>query len=565
MCMKYVLITGGVISGLGKGLVTSSVGVLLKSAGLNVTAIKIDPYLNVDAGTMGPYEHGEVFVLEDGGEVDLDLGNYERFLSLKLTKHNNITGGKIFRDILYKERNGYYLGKTVQFVPHFSESVIEWIEKYSKISTDPESRNSPDVCLIELGGTIGDIESLSFVEALSQLRNKYGNDNFCHLHVSLFPVLEFTGEQKTKPTQQSVKEIRSLGLCPDFLIGRSPIKLKETTINKIASRCYMKPENIISCPNVKNLYEIPKILSEQNLPHLLLSKMNFPTSRKVLSGTYWSSWLNVIESVKSNSESHDFITIAIIAKYSGLKDSYSSLIKALTHTTIHTGISYKLRWICAEESEVNEKLKDIDGIIIPGGFGFRGINGKISAAKYARENKIPFLGICLGLQIAAIEFARNVLDIKNASSAEFNNNSHTHIISPISDHINNQTSDAATIAGSGTMRLGSQDSFKIKKRTTTLQTKLASLYTNDKIQERYRHRYHINPKYLDIFNANKFFTTIGHYNNGELRCDAIELIDHPYYVGVQFHPEFKSTPIKPSPAFIGLFEAIKKRKYKQVY
>ena len=541
--MKYILTTGGVMSGLGKGMTTSAVGVLMKSAGYNVTAIKIDPYLNIDAGTMSPFEHGEVFVLNDGGEVDLDLGNYERYLNLELKKENNITGGKIFNLILEKERKGEYLGKTVQYVPHFSNEVIEWILNVSKINTDPKFKKSPDICLIELGGTIGDIESMPFIEALSQLRMKVGENNFCHLHVTLIPTVNIGGEQKTKPTQRSIRDVRELGLNPNFLICRCKTSLDEDIKDKIASRCYMKKENIISCENQSNLYELPILLKNQKLDFKILDLLKLPQNKIDTNDIkYWDKWIKLVKKSKKARKSHIKVKIGIVGKYNGLKDSYMSILNAIEHSTIKYEIKAEIIWINSEDLKSNNisKLKSLDGILIPGGFGIRGVEGKIIAAKYARENKIPFLGICLGLQIAAIEFSRNVLKIPNSTSEEFikdksDINPNNLVVIYMPDYDNNNKG--------GTMRLGSKTS-----NIQNINSKVYSIYKTKKISERHRHRYEINPLFLNKF-KNKALNPIAVNNDNGIRCEILEYEKHPFYIGVQFHPEFKSSPLKPSPIF----------------
>jgi CTP synthase len=589
--MKYILITGGVISGLGKGVITSSVGILMKSYNLNVTAIKIDPYLNIDAGTMSPFEHGEVFVLDDGGEVDLDLGNYERALDIRLTKDNNITTGKIYNSVIQKERRGDYLGKTVQVIPHICDEIQDWISRVAQIPTNQNGEN-PNICLIELGGTIGDIESMPFVEALNQLRRQVGNENFCHLHVSLVPVMS-DNEHKTKPTQNSIKEIRRMGLYPDFILCRSSIQLTNDIIKKISFTCYVDEDDIISCHDVKNLFSIPIILSTQRLNTKILNKLDIPIGERNI---FWSQYNDLFSKSLQVNLSDKIVKIGIVGKYNSLKDSYLSIVKALEHVCLHNNVQLEISWIDSEKIE-KKSFSDIDGILIPGGFGKRGLDGKIFACKYARENNIPFLGICFGLQIAAIEFARNVLGLENATSEEFVGEA-TPVVSeatpvvseatpvvseatPVVSEVTPVVSEATPVVNEvtpvvndcnkdekdlvvinmpdidqnnlgGTMRLGSKPSYPINVESS----KLFKLYDSKNIiHERHRHRYEINPKYIKQFeNAGLIPVIYGFDTN--IRCEAMELLNHPYYVAVQFHPEFMSTPYHPSPPFLGLISAI---------
>ena len=545
--MKYVVVTGGVLSGLGKGITASSIGVLLKSAGLSVTSVKIDPYLNCDAGTMSPFEHGEVYVLDDGGEVDLDLGNYERFLDISLTKDNNITTGKVYQAVIERERRGDYLGKTVQVIPHITNEIQEWIERVANTSSDGSGK-TPDACVIELGGTVGDIESAPFVEALRQFQFRVGEDNICFVHVSLVPVMGPVGEQKTKPTQHTVKELRGLGIIPDILVCRSEHPLNTETREKLAAFCHVSPEAVVSAHDVSNIYRIPILLEEQGVSKVLAKEIGFelPNSRPLL-----EDWIQMANTVDNLDE---IIKIAMVGKYTGLSDSYLSVIKALQHSSYEVNRKLEINWIESESldnkkmdedpekySEAWNVLKNADGILVPGGFGIRGIEGKIKAAEYARINKIPYLGVCLGLQIATIEFCRNVLGMENANSTEFDENTpHPAVIF--------MPEISKTHMG-GTMRLGAKptpflvDDCKIKR-----------LYGNKKyVDERHRHRYEVNPELIEqIESAGLIY--VGKDETGQ-RCEIMELNDHPYYVGTQYHPEFKSRPGKPSPPFLGLLMA----------
>ena len=535
------------MSGLGKGITASSIGVLLKSAGLSVTSVKIDPYLNCDAGTMSPFEHGEVYVLDDGGEVDLDLGNYERFLDISLTKDNNITTGKVYQAVIERERRGDYLGKTVQVIPHITNEIQEWIERVANTSSDGSGK-TPDACVIELGGTVGDIESAPFVEALRQFQFRVGEDNICFVHVSLVPVMGPVGEQKTKPTQHTVKELRGLGIIPDILVCRSEHPLNTETREKLAAFCHVSPEAVVSAHDVSNIYRIPILLEEQGVSKVLAKEIGFelPNSRPLL-----EDWIQMANTVDNLDE---IIKIAMVGKYTGLSDSYLSVIKALQHSSYEVNRKLEINWIESESlddkkmdedpekySEAWNVLKNADGILVPGGFGIRGIEGKIKAAEYARINKIPYLGVCLGLQIATIEFCRNVLGMENANSTEFDENTpHPAVIF--------MPEISKTHMG-GTMRLGAKptpflvDDCKIKR-----------LYGNKKyVDERHRHRYEVNPELIEqIESAGLIY--VGKDETGQ-RCEIMELNDHPYYVGTQYHPEFKSRPGKPSPPFLGLLMA----------
>jgi CTP synthase len=550
--MKYVVVTGGVLSGLGKGITASSIGVLLKSAGLSVTSVKIDPYLNCDAGTMSPFEHGEVYVLDDGGEVDLDLGNYERFLDISLTKDNNITTGKVYQAVIERERRGDYLGKTVQVIPHITDEIQEWIERVANISSDG-SGNTPDACVIELGGTVGDIESAPFVEALRQFQFRVGEENICFVHVSLVPVMGPVGEQKTKPTQHTVKELRGLGIIPDILVCRSEHPLNTETREKLAAFCHVSPEAVVSAHDVSNIYRIPILLEEQGVSQVLAKEIGFnlPESRPLLED--WIQMANTVDNLE------EIIKIAMVGKYTGLSDSYLSVIKALQHSSYEVNRKLEINWIESESLDDKQKeknlekyseawniLKEADGILVPGGFGIRGIEGKIKAAEYARVNKVPYLGVCLGLQIATIEFCRNVLGMENANSTEFDENTPQPAVVFMPEI-------SKTHMG-GTMRLGSKPTpFLVED------CKIKRLYDNKSyVDERHRHRYEVNPELIDkIESAGLIY--VGKDETGQ-RCEIMELKDHPYYVGTQYHPEFKSRPGKPSPPFLGLLMAASGRK-----
>ncbi|CAO2165776.1 unnamed protein product [Urochloa humidicola] len=548
--MKYVLVTGGVVSGLGKGVTASSIGVVLKSCGLRVTTIKIDPYLNTDAGTMSPFEHGEVFVLDDGGEADLDLGNYERFLDIKLTRDNNITTGKIYQAVINKERRGDYLGKTVQVVPHITDEIQDWIERVAMNPVDGKE-GPPDVCVIELGGTIGDIESMPFIEALGQFSYRVGPGNFCLVHVSLVPVLNVVGEQKTKPTQHSVRGLRGLGLAPDVLACRSTEPLEEHVKVKLSQFCHVPISNIVNLHDVTNIWHIPLLLRDQKAHEAILKVLELQYAGKVPREPKLAEWTeraNKFDNLKTP------VNIAMVGKYTGLSDSYLSVSKALLHASVAMDRKLVVDWVpscdledssARETPEAHKKawklLKGADGILVPGGFGDRGVQGKILAAKYARENDVPYLGICLGMQIAVIEFARSVMKLRGANSTEFDP-------SPISPCVIFMPEGSKTHMGA-TMRLGS--------RRTYFQVsgcKSAKLYGNaTSVDERHRHRYEVNPDMVpDFERAGLQF--VGKDETGR-RMEIIELPSHKFFIGAQFHPEFKSRPGKPSPLFLGLIAA----------
>ena len=543
-CMKYVVVTGGVLSGLGKGITASSIGVLLKSAGLRLTSVKIDPYLNSDAGTMSPFEHGEVFVLDDGGEVDLDLGNYERFLDVALTRENNITTGKVYANVIEKERRGDYLGKTVQVVPHITNEIQDWIERVAHVSADG-SGETPDACVIELGGTVGDIESAPFVEALRQFQFRVGQENVCFVHVSLVPVMGPVGEQKTKPTQHTVKELRGLGIIPDILVCRSEKPLEEETRAKLAAFCHVGTDAVVSAHDVSNLYQIPISLYEQSVLNKVSNHLGFevPDSLPML-----DDWKHMADKVDRLEEQ---VHIAMVGKYTGLSDSYLSVIKALQHSAYAVDRKLVIDWIESTDldpHDVTEKhdeawglLKAADGILVPGGFGNRGVEGKIAAANYARINNVPYLGVCLGLQIATIEFCRNVLGLENANSTEFDENTPNPAVVFMPEI-------SKTHMG-GTMRLGTKPTpFLVDD------CKMRRLYGGaGHVDERHRHRYEVNPDLIERIEA-EGLVYVGKDETGQ-RCEIMELENHPYYVGTQYHPEFKSRPNRPSPPFLGLLKA----------
>lgn len=612
--MKMVLVTGGVISGVGKGLISSSIGFLLKTFGYHVSAIKIDPYINIDAGTFSPYEHGEVYVLDDGGEVDLDLGNYERFLSLRLTRDNNITTGKIFQQVIERERRGDYLGKTVQTVPHITDAIVEWVERVAAIPVDG-SNHRPDVCIIELGGTIGDIEGMPFVKAFEKFQRPLYRDHLMTVHVSLILDPKSTGEQKTKPMQNSVRELRASGLNPDLLICRSERPLKQHLKMKIAKFGLVEPEQVIGVPDLPNIYKLPLVLHQQNVLELIVNRLKLPDSNCLARPYifYWTRLSLLCDSIEEE------VTIAIVGKYVQIADAYASVNKALRHAAIHANRKLVIKYVQAEHLEDPEDrertedwlkawndLKMADGIVVPGGFGGRGVEGKILACKYARENKIPFLGICLGMQCAVIEFARNVCGIEKANSTEFDKeiSGDQQVVIDMPEH------DPSQVGMGGTMRLGLRDTVFL-----TRCSKLRRLYDADLISERHRHRYEVNPGVVPMLcekgllfvgmgtdekrstagleRQTKPSTTLidleeadssnvsseddgysvskkeiadkdlllekvkelckrGDSADAPVRMEIVELEGHPYFVAVQYHPEYLSHPFQPSPPFFGL-------------
>ncbi|KAL9188486.1 hypothetical protein ACHAXT_006864 [Thalassiosira profunda] len=580
---KIVVVTGGVLSGIGKGVTASSIGVLFRAMGYRVTALKIDPYLNVDAGTMSPFEHGEVFVLDDGGETDLDLGNYERFLSVSLTKDSNLSTGKIYQSVIERERIGEYLGKTVQVVPHVSDAIQEWILKVAKTPVSQFSANEsskgtgepPEVCIVELGGTLGDIESMPFVEALRQLQENVGYKTLCFCHVSLVPVLGEPPEQKTKPTQHSVKQMMSMGLRPDFLCCRGSAPLDSGTTSKLSMFTSVPSGAIVSLHDVSNIYRVPLMMIEQNLPSMLLQRLRMGPFQKGLdysvAGTVHAQkmaiedsqvirdWTKLADSV-DDPESE--CVIGIVGKYLTQGDAYLSVVKALTHAAIATKQRLRIEWIeasslSASESEEQgnnaaswELLKQCDGLVVPGGFGLRGMEGKISAIRYARESKKPFLGICLGMQAAVIEYCRNVLGIERAHSAEF------------VDDLAKDEEDAVIFMPEGdrekmggTMRLGARETV-LKEGSTARR-----LYGKDTVMERHRHRYEVNPSLVSRLEEEGLHFVGRNTDASGERMEVVELNKevHPYFLAAQYHPEFTSRPELPSPLFLGLLQACKSR------
>ncbi len=536
---RFIFVTGGVVSSLGKGLSSASLAYLLQSRGFKVRLRKLDPYLNVDPGTMSPFQHGEVFVTDDGAETDLDLGHYERFSGVIAKKTDNITTGKIYNDVLKKERMGKYLGKTVQVIPHITDRIKEFIKNDS---------SKEDFVICEIGGIVGDIESLPFVEAIRQFANDIGKKNALFIHLTLVPYLKASDEIKTKPTQHSVKELRSIGIQPDIIICRSERSIPLEHRRKISLFCNVDIKNVIETVDVKTIYEAPISFFKEKLDVQVLKYFKLK-SKKSVNLKPWKKITKIILQTKRQ------VNIALIGKYVELKDAYKSLDEALTHGGIENNTKVNLIRIDSEKlkiSEVKSKLKDISGILIPGGFGKRGTEGKIQSIKYARKNKIPFLGICYGMQMAIIEFARNKLNLKNATSSEFDKKG-----IPIIGLINEWKKNGKIIKGTnknlgGTMRLGSYDA-KLKHNSL-----IKKIYGKNLIKERHRHRYEVNINYMEKFEKNGMIFS-GLSPDGILP-EIIELKNHPWFIGVQYHPEFKSRPLAPHPLFSSFIKASKNHK-----
>ncbi len=519
---KHVFITGGVVSSLGKGITGASLGCLLKSRGLKVTIQKFDPYLNVDPGTMSPFQHGEVFVTDDGAETDLDLGHYERFVDENLTKDSNVTSGSIYYSVIRKERRGDYLGATVQVIPHVTNEIKERITRVGR------SRDI-DVVITEIGGTVGDIESLPFLEAIRQFRNDVGRRNVLYIHVTLIPFIAASGELKTKPTQHSVNELRSIGIQPDIIVCRSDRPITQELKEKIALFTDVEARAVISCVDAPHIYCVPLNLREEGLDGLVVDKLGLDAGRPQL-----GEWIALVEKIKSATGN---VRIALVGKYVQLQDAYLSVVEALRHAAIHHGRKLELIWVDAEslrEEEITSKLAGADGILVPGGFGVRGIEGKILAVRYARENKVPYLGLCLGLQVAVAEFARHVAGLEGANSAEFDPDTPY----PVIDLLPEQKGVADK---GGTMRLGAWPA-RLKEGT-----KAAAAYGQEVISERHRHRYEVNNQFRDQLTAAGL--VISGTTPDDRLVEMIELPDHPWFVACQFHPEFKSRPTRPHPLF----------------
>lgn len=526
--MKYVIVTGGVLSGLGKGITTSSLGMLLKARGLRVTAIKIDPYLNCDAGTMNPFQHGEVFVLDDGSEVDMDFGNYERFIDVSLTTDHNITTGKVYRTVIEMERRGEYLGNTVQIIPHITDEIKREI---IQVGEDSDA----DATLVELGGTVGDIESMPFLEAVRQLSRDVGRENVIFIHTTLVPMLGTVREQKTKPTQHSVRELRAIGIKPDIIVARSERPLERDIKNKISLFCDVPSDAVISARDVGSIYEVPLLLEEQGLTDFVMNRFRLGEAMGDLGE--WKDYLDRLLNPR------DSVTVALVGKYTHLMDSYISHVEALNHAGAKAKAKVNILWVESEDLERGDSLDILDkadGILVPGGFGDRGTEGKIGAIRFAREHNVPFLGVCLGFQLATVEFSRHVAGMEGANSSEFNHDTPY----PVVDLLPEQKE---VIDKGATMRLGAHE-ISVREGSAA-----ERLYGATKIQERHRHRFEINPDYIDKIEREGLEYT--GRSPDDRRMEIAEFTGHPYFVASQFHPEFKSRPLGPSPLHYGLVKA----------
>ncbi len=527
---KYIFITGGVVSSLGKGIVAASLGRLLRARGFSVINQKFDPYINVDPGTMSPFQHGEVFVTDDGAETDLDLGHYERFTDTSLGKFNNVTSGSVYQTVIEKERRGDYLGATVQVIPHITNEIKSRILGATK-------QFNPDFQLIEIGGTIGDIESLPFIEAIRQFKSEIGIGNAISVHTTLLPYLPTSGELKTKPSQHSVQVLRSYGIQPEILVCRTSKPIPKTEKEKLALFCSVPKEAVIECRDMKSIYEVPLALEEQNMAHVALEMLRVEDRDADL-----ANWKKLVENIKNP---HGTVKVAIAGKYTKLSDAYISVVESLKHAGYADDVKVEIKWINSEEcidmKKCKELLSDVQAVVVPGGFGVRGIEGKLNVIRYARENNLPFLGLCLGMQCAVIEFARNVVGIKDANSKEFDENAQNPVIDLMLEQKN--------VHGyGGTMRLGAYDCV-LKKGS-----KAEAAYGVDRISERHRHRYEVNNEYIDRI-AEKGLVFSGMSPDGML-AEIVELPELDWFVACQFHPEFKSRPERPHPLFKGLIDAV---------
>lgn len=528
MNTKFIFVTGGVVSSLGKGITAAALGRLLKERGLKVSIQKCDPYINVDPGTMSPYQHGEVYITDDGAETDLDLGHYERFIDESLTQRANVTSGRVYKTVIDRERRGEYLGATIQVIPHITNEIKKNILAVSRMD------NPPDIVITEIGGTVGDIESLPFLEAIRQMKDEVGDENCLYIHVTLLPYIEMAGELKTKPTQHSVKELNGIGIHPDILVCRSQKPISNSAKEKLSMFCNLPNDQVFQNLNARTIYEVPLLLNLEGLDEKVCELLNIPKLHYNL-----TAWSNMVHSLIN---ANNVLKVALVGKYVELPDAYLSIVESLTHGGIHSHTKIDIKWINAErlnESNIDSKLGDCDAIIVPGGFGERGLLGKIMAINYARINKIPFLGICLGMQLSVIEFARNVLNWRDADSTEVN----SHTTYPVIDLLQDQNLDNL----GGTMRLG--------KYSCTIQegTLAHKIYGTRHIDERHRHRYEFNSNFLDDFI--RAGLVISGYNDVSKCVEIVELRDHPFFIAVQFHPELKSRPNKPHPLFQAFVEA----------
>ena len=526
MATKYIFVTGGVVSSLGKGITAASLGRLLKSRGYKVTVQKFDPYINIDPGTMSPYQHGEVFVTDDGAETDLDLGHYERFIDINLSKSSNVTTGKIYQSVITKERRGDYLGGTVQVIPHITNEIKSRVFRVG-------NNDNADFVITEIGGTVGDIESLPFLEAIRQVKKDVGKNDVLYIHVTLVPYIGAAGELKTKPTQHSVKELRSIGITPDILVCRSEHPMSVDMIAKLAMFCDVDKEAVIQNLTAKSIYQVPQLLEEQHMDDIVLQKLDMPLKPKDMSG-----WHDMVARILKHYDRK--VTIAVAGKYVELQDAYISITESLKHAALHNEAELDIRWVNAEKIEapgtdLDKVFEGVDGILVPGGFGDRGIEGKISAVRYAREHKIPFFGICLGMQCAVIEFARNICGLKDANSSEFKADVPA-VIDLMPDQVDIEDKG-------GTMRLGL---YPCKVYPDTLTDKA---YGQPLVYERHRHRYEFNNEYRDVLTKNGL--VLGGISPDNRLVEIVELpqSEHPWFLGCQFHPEFKSRPTKAHPLF----------------
>lgn len=533
---KFIFVTGGVVSSLGKGIAAASIATILESRGLNVTMLKLDPYINVDPGTMSPFQHGEVFVTDDGAETDLDLGHYERFINATMTRKNSFSAGQVYENVIAKERRGDYLGGTVQVIPHITDEIKRRIH---------DGAQGKDVAIVEIGGTVGDIESLPFLESIRQMRSQLGRANTLFVHLSYVPYIGAAGEIKTKPTQHSVKEMRSIGLQPDVLICRMDRVLPEDEKRKIALFCNVEERAVVGSYDADSIYEIPEMLHNQGIDTIICEQLQLNVKQADL-----TEWKKIVHAIKNPQHS---VQIAMVGKYVDLTESYKSLTEALKHAGVHNNTDVQITYIDSEniEKEGTSCLKDFDAILVPGGFGARGVEGKIAAARYARENKIPYLGICLGMQIALIEYARNVAGLKGANSTEFDLKAETPVIALIDEW---QTADGSVETRDenadlgGTMRLGAQE---VELKANSL---AAKIYGSTQIRERHRHRYEVNNNFVAQLEAAGL--TFGGISAGRERLvETIEIAEHPWFFACQFHPEFTSTPRKGHPLFSAFIKA----------
>ncbi len=530
---KYIFITGGVLSSLGKGVAAASIGNILESYGYSISILKLDPYLNIDPGTMSPFQHGEVFVTDDGAETDLDLGHYERFTTIRTSQDNNWTAGSIYNSVLDKERKGDYLGKTVQVIPHVTDEIAS---KITKIGV------KTDILIVEIGGTVGDIEGLPFLESIRQVGLNHDDNDVLYMHLTLVPYIKTAGELKTKPTQHSVKELRSIGIQPDILLCRSEIPIPKDIKRKIALFTNVKEDDVVSAYDVETIYEIPLIFKKEGLGNSILKKLKL--EKKKDDSENWQNWINKVKALSSKKE----VIVSIVGKYIKLNDSYKSLYESLFHGGVENDVNVKLNLVEADnllEWNLDETFADTDAILVPGGFGNRGIEGMIKAIEYARLKKIPFFGICLGMQVATIEYFRNIVGYKDANSTEFSTSTKHKIFLKLKELKN------IDLMGHN-MRLG-EYSCVLKKETLSM-----SIYNQGKIYERHRHRYEFNPEYEELLKDNGMI--VSGKNSERNLVETVEIKDHPWFFGCQFHPEFKSRPMEPHPLFVSFIKAAKENK-----